>query len=136
MDNQKLKSSWVAFALFYIILIIIVIVLDFVNNTFRLSYFSAQVGLITVGTAIFVIAGLRMPDLSAIRGVFLAFTVGILTIIPAVLMGLGNIPGLWPQYFYIAFGMAAGSFLTFLFLKFSEQLIDRRNSGQDTDYDR
>jgi hypothetical protein len=63
-----------------------------------------------------------LPDLTAARGVLLAFTIGVLTIIPAVLMGLGNIPGFWPQYFSIALGMSAGSFLTFLFLKLSKRL--------------
>jgi hypothetical protein len=40
-------------------------------------------------------------------------------------MGLGKIPGLWPQYFYIAFDMAAGSFLTYLFLKLTQRLIGK-----------
>jgi hypothetical protein len=127
MKPTYYKSSWAAFILFYIVLLLIVSILDWVNRVLTLSYFATQAGLITLGVAIFVFIGLRMPDLSASRGVLLAFTVGILTIIPAVLMGLGRIPDLWPQYFYIAFGMAGGSFLTFLFLRFSKKLADRES---------
>ena len=122
MKSNPGKSSWVAFVLFYLVLLVIVTILDFANHLLTLRYWGAQVILITVGIGIFALVGLWLPDLSAARGVLLAFTVGILTIIPAVLMGLGNIPGFWPQYFLIAFGMAAGSFLTFLFLRFSRKL--------------
>ena len=122
MSKKDGGSSWVAFGLFYIVLIIIVTVLDYANDVLRLPYWGMQVGLITLGVGIFVLVGIFMPDLSATLGILLAFTVGILTIIPAVLMGLGKIPGLWPQYFFIAFGMAAGSFLTFLFLKFQRKI--------------
>ena len=87
------------------------------------------IGLITIGVGVFVLVGLRAPELTAARGVLLAFTIGILTIIPAVLMGLGRIPGLWPQYFYIAFGMAGGSFLTYLFLRFSQRMIGKEHPG-------
>lgn len=128
------RSSWVAFGLFYLVLILIVSLLDTVNNIFTLSYWGMQVGLITVGVGIFALVGTRLPDLSAARGVLLAFTVGILTIIPAVLMGLGNIPKLWPQYFYIAFGMAAGSFLSFLFLRFSKRLTDQEQPEMERDH--
>ena len=118
MKSRPGKSSWVAFVLFYLVLISIVSILDTFNRVLTLSYWGTQVGLITLGVGVFAVIGMRLPDLSAARGVLLAFTVGILTIIPAVLMGLGRIPNLWPQYFSIAFGMATGSFLTFLFLKF------------------
>ena len=124
MKIKSDRSSWVAFGLFYIVLIVIVSVLDTFNHVLRPSYWGLQVGLITIGVGIFALVGVWMPDLSATRGVLLAFTVGILTIIPAVLMGLGRIPGLWPQYFYVAFGMAAGSFLSFLFIKFSRRLTE------------
>lgn len=119
MQENEQKSSWLAVGLFYVVLIIIVTILDMINDLFRLSYWGTQVTLITVGVGIFLVVGRWLPQLSAAQSVLLAFTVGILTIIPAVLMGLGPIPGLWPQYFFIAFGMAAGSFLTFLFLKFA-----------------
>lgn len=122
MKSNPGKSSWVAFLLFYIVLLLIVTILDWANHLLTLRYWGTQAGLVTIGVGIFALAGLWMPDLSAVRGVLLAFTVGILTIIPAVLMGLGNIPGFWPQYFSIALGMAAGSFLTFLFLKLTKKL--------------
>ena len=125
MNSKPYQSTWAAFALFYVVLLAIVSILDFANGLFSVAYFGMQAGLITLGVAIFVIIGIRTPDLSAGRGVLLAFTVGILTIIPAVLMGLGRIPNLWPQYFYIAFGMATGSILTFLFVKFSKKVTEK-----------
>lgn len=118
MQENEQKSSWLAIGLFYVVLIIIVTVVDIINEVFRLSYWGTQIILISVGVGIFLVAGRWLPNLSAAQSVLLAFSVGILTIIPAVLMGLGSVPGLWPQYFFIAFGMAAGSLLTFLFLKF------------------
>lgn len=139
MRIRQLKTSWAAFVLFYLVLIIIVTLLDWVNGVLNLSYWGVQVGLITLGVGIFAIFGIRTPDLSATHGVLLAFTVGILTIIPAVLMGLGRKPGFWPQYFLIAFGMAAGSFLTFLFMKFAksfspEELSEEDQSGVDNEH--
>ena len=128
MNSKTYKSSWAAFVLFYIVLLAIVLTLDSYNNVLSWTYFGTQAGLITSGVAVFAIAGMRMHDLAAVHGVFLAFTVGILTIIPAVLMGLGAIPNLWPQYFYIAFGMASGSFLTFLFMLFSKKFTGKNNS--------
>ena len=128
MINKPGKSSWAAFVLFYIVLLLIVTILDWANHLLTLHYWGIQVILVTVGVGIFAVAGLWLPDLSAARGVLLAFTVGVLTIIPAVLMGLGDIPGFWPQYFSIAFGMAAGSFLTFLFLKLSKKLPPKDQS--------
>jgi hypothetical protein len=125
MKTKIDRSSWVAFGLFYIILVLIVSLLDTVNGVLELPYWGIQVGLITIGVGVFVLVGLRAPELTTGLGVLLAFTIGILTIIPAVLMGLGKIPGLWPQYFYIAFGMAAGSFLTYLFLKLTQRLIGK-----------
>ena len=136
MKTRQQKSSWIAFILFYLVLISIVSVLDWVSGVLTLSYWGAQVGLITVGVAAFALVGALTPDLSAARGVLLAFTIGILTIIPAVLMGLGRIPGFWPQYFYIAFGMAAGSFLSFLFLRFAKKIPKREHSdGEAEDVD-
>jgi hypothetical protein len=97
-----------------------------------LRYWGLQVGLVTVGVGIFAVVGVLTPELSAARGVLLAFTVGILTIIPAVLMGLG-IPSLWPQYFYIAFGMAAGSFLSFLFIRFTRKIPHEDQSEMESE---
>ena len=125
MKTKIDRSSWVAFGLFYIILVLIVSLLDTVNGVLELPYWGIQVGLITIGVGVFVLVGVRAPELTTGRGVLLAFTIGILTIIPAVLMGLGKIPGLWPQYFYIAFGMAAGSFLTYFFLKLTQRLLGK-----------
>ncbi|MBN1993209.1 MAG: hypothetical protein JW953_10935 [Anaerolineae bacterium] len=134
MNGKDYKLSWVAFVLFYLVLASIVTILDWFNHVLTLPYWGAQIGLITVGVGVFAIVGIFTPDLSAARGVFLAFTVGILTIIPAVLMGLGKIPGFWPQYFYIAFGMAAGSFLTFVFLKFSKKITHKDQSELESDH--
>ncbi len=123
------NTSWIAIVLFYLVLIIVISVLDVFNNVLTITYWGMQVALITIGVGIFSFVGARLSDLSAARGVLLAFTVGILTIIPAVLMGLGRIPNLWPQYFSVALGMAAGSFLTFLFLKFFKRLNSKDQSG-------
>jgi hypothetical protein len=128
------KSSWVAFALFYLVLLLIVLVLDWFNQVLALPYWGTQAGLITLGVGILAIIGIWLPDLSAARGIFLAFTVGILTIIPAVLMGLGRIPGFWPQYFSVAFGMAAGSFLSFLFFKFFNRTSKSKQSEMEIDH--
>ncbi len=133
MTDEQKRSSWIAFGLFYLVLIIIVTVLDIFNGVFRLSYWSVQMGMITLGVGIFIIIGMRLPDLSASRGILLAFIVGILTIIPAVMMGLGPIPGLWPQYFYIAFGMAAGSFLSFLFLRLFRKVSEKDELRRESD---
>ncbi|GAB4428791.1 MAG: hypothetical protein Fur0044_26610 [Anaerolineae bacterium] len=128
MKSKPGALSWVAFLLFYIVLLLIITILDWAKGLLTLPYWGLQVALVTVGVGIFAIAGLWLPDLSAARGVLLAFTVGVLTIIPAVLMGLGDIPNFWPQYFSIAFGMAAGSFLTFLFLRLSKKLPPKDQS--------
>lgn len=128
MKSKPGALSWVAFLLFYVVLLFIITILDWAKDLLTLPYWGLQAGLVTVGVGIFAVAGVWLPDLSAARGVLLAFTVGILTIIPAVLMGLGNIPNFWPQYFLIAFGMAAGSFLTFLFLKLVKKLPPKDQS--------
>jgi len=133
MNKQQKRSSWIAFGLFYLVLILIVTTLDFFNHVLRTSYWGMQFGLITVGVGIFLVVGMLAPDLPVHSGVLLAFTVGVLTIIPAVLMGLGQIPGLWPQYFYIAFGMAAGSFLTFVFLRVFSRVSKKEQIRPDSD---
>ena len=119
-DGQTI--SWTAFGLFYVVLIAIVTILDAANGVLRLPYWAMQVALITVGVGIFLLTGYWVRNLTPAQSVLLAFGVGILTIIPAVLMGLGPIPGLWPQYFYIALGMATGSLLTFLFINLYKRL--------------
>jgi hypothetical protein len=130
MTSEKFRSSWAAFILFYLVLVAIITLLDWVNNLLVLRYWSLQIGLITLGVGIFAVVGILTPELSAARGVLLTFTIGILTIIPAVLMGLG-IPNLWPQYFYIAFGMAAGSFLSFLFIRFTRKIPNKDRSEME-----
>jgi len=117
MDNNTGRSSWTAFLLFYVVLLGIILTLDWANGLLSLKYWLVQMGLVTLGMIILAGVGLCLPDLSAARGVFLAFTVGILTIIPAVLMGVGQFLDLWRDYFSIALGMASGSLLSFLFLK-------------------
>jgi hypothetical protein len=134
MSSKPVKSSWIAFALFYLILGLIVTVLDLFNGVLTLNYWGAQIGLITLGVGVLAIIGLWLKDLTAARGILLAFTVGVLTIIPAVLMGLGRIPGFWTQYFSVALGMAAGSFLTFLFLFFSRRLTKEESAELETDH--
>ena len=132
MTSEKFRSSWGAFILFYLVLVAIITLLDWTNSLLALRYWGLQVGLVTVGVGIFAVVGVLTPELSATRGVLLAFTVGILTIIPAVLMGLG-IPRLWPQYFYIAFGMAAGSFLSFLFIRFTRKIPREDQSEMESE---
>lgn len=132
MTSEKFKSSWIAFVLFYLVLVAIITLLDWVNGLLTLPYWGVQVGLVTLGVGIFAVVGILTPELSAARGILLTFTVGILTIIPAVLMGLG-IPSLWPQYFYIAFGMAAGSFLSFLFLRFTKKIPNEDQSKMESE---
>jgi hypothetical protein len=119
------NPSWVPFILFYVVLILIITVLDTLNSLLNPNYWGLQVGLVTLGVGIFAIVGYKMPNLSPTASVLLAFTVGVLTIIPSILMGLGDIPDFWPQYFSIAGGMAAGSFLTFVFLAFSERHLQK-----------
>jgi len=132
MTSEKFKSSWVAFVLFYLVLVAIITILDWVNGLLTLHFWGVQIGLVTLGVGIFAVVGVLTPELSAARGVLLTFTIGILTIIPAVLLGLG-IPSLWPQYFYIAFGMAAGSFLSFLFLRFTKKIPSEDQSEMESD---
>jgi len=115
---RKTSVSWSAFGLFYIILLVVTGILDWANQVLTWQYTSNQVGLMTVGVAIFAFIGWRAPNLKAQQGVLLAFTVGVLTIVPSVLMSLRQSPEFWQQYFLVAFGMAAGSFMGFLFVWF------------------
>lgn len=126
------KSSWIAFVLFYVVLILVISVLDRVYGLMSLNYWLTQVGLLTIGVTIFALFAYFMPNLSPTASILLAFTIGIMTIIPALLMSLGDIPHFWSYYFSTAGGMAAGSFLTFLFLAFSRQVgkKDEENSAK------
>ena len=127
MVPRKTSVSWSAFVLFYIILLIVTGILDWANQLLVWRYTSIQVGLMTIGVAIFAIIGWRAPNLKAQQGVLLAFTVGVLTIVPGVLMSLRQSPEFWQQYFLVALGMAAGSFMGFVFV----WLIDRFTARKD-----
>ncbi len=127
MIPRRTSVSWSAFGLFYIILLIVTGILDWANQVLTWRYTSIQVGLMTVGVAIFALIGWRAPNLKAQQGVLLAFTVGVLTIVPGVLMSLRQSADFWQQYFLVAFGMAAGSFMGFLFVWF----IDHFTSAKD-----
>ena len=69
MKTQSGKTSWIAFVLFYVVLISIVSILDALNNVLTLTYWGTQVGLITLGVGVFAIVGAHLPDLSATRAV-------------------------------------------------------------------
>jgi hypothetical protein len=114
--HRVISSSWAAFALFYLAMTALVSFLDWANQVFYWPLWLTQMGLVTLGMIIFGLVSWRWPVISPQVSAVLAFTVGILTIVPATLMGLGPIEGLWPQYFLVAFGMAAGSILGFLFV--------------------
>ena len=116
--------AWRAVAIFYIVLLGVITFLDWVNHILTLSYWAAQVGLISVGVAVLVLVGWRFPHLSAQRGVLLTFAVGILTIIPGVLMSLNPSSQFWTQYFGIGLSMAAGSFLGFMFINLVSRMPD------------
>jgi len=122
MAPRRPSASWAAFVLFFFTMMVVTVVLDWANGLLAMRHLAKQIGLITLGIGIFAIVGWRVPQLTAQQGVLLAFTVGALTIIPAVLMGLGEMPGFWSQYFLVALGMAVGSFLAFLFVRLSDHL--------------
>lgn len=125
MAPRKPSASWSAFILFFVAMLIVITVLDWVNGLLTWRYWGTQIGLMSLGVGIFAFIGWRMPSLTAEQGVLLAFTVGVLTIIPAVLMSLGRSQGFWPQYFLIALGMAAGSFLGFVFVRLAGRFTSR-----------
>ncbi len=125
MAPRKASASWNAFILFYVAMVIIITALDWANGLLSWRYWVVQIGLMSLGVAIFALIGWRMPNLTAEQGVLLAFTVGVLTIIPAVLMSLGQWSYFWPQYFLIALGMAAGSFLGFVFVRLAGRFTSK-----------
>ncbi len=119
---RRTDFSWRAFSIFFAVLLLVVTVLDWQNDILVWQQWSIQVGLIALGMLVLAAVGFQFPDLSAPRGAFLVFSIGILTLIPAVLLSL-NPPGdFWSQYFTIGLSMAAGSFLGFLFI----WLMDKR----------
>jgi hypothetical protein len=129
--RSRPAASWSAFALFYVAMLVVITFLDWANGLLVWRYVSTQIGLMSAGVAIFGLIGWRMPGLKAEQGVLLAFTVGVLTIIPAVLMGMGQSAHFWPQYFLIASGMAAGSFLGFLFVQLASHIASRDDESTD-----
>jgi hypothetical protein len=130
--RRMISSSWAAFILFYVAMIIVVSFLDWTNELMYWPLWLSQAALVTVGVAIFGLVGWRWPTLSPQAGVVLAFTVGILTIVPATLMGLGPVENLWPQYFLVALGMATGSMLGFLFVHiFSQGSRGQSSANED-----
>jgi hypothetical protein len=128
---RRPTASWSAFALFYMAMLIVIAFLDWTNGLMSWRYVGVQIGLMTIGVAIFALIGWRMPNLRAEQGVLLAFTVGVLTIVPAILMGMGQSAGFWPQYFSIASGMAAGSFLGFLFVRLAGRFTSKEDESAD-----
>ena len=121
------SASWGAFGLFYLLTLLISAGLDYANGLLSAAYFLVQAGLLTVGTGIFALVGWRMPRLRAEYGALLAFTIGVLTIVPAILMSLGPmVQEFWSQYFLVAFGMASGSVLAFVFARLATRIAARR----------
>jgi hypothetical protein len=102
--------------------------LDWVNGLMRVSYFLAQLGLLTLGVGVFAAVGWRLPRIRPEHSALLAFTIGVLTIVPAILMSLHQTgEGFWVQYFLIALGMAGGSLLGFLFVKLAGRVGSRHD---------
>lgn len=123
MRHRQPHQSWSATIIFYLVLLLVITLVDWINNILMLDYWGIQVGLITVGIILFVLIGRWSTDLSSQRGVLLAFSIGILTIIPAVLM-VFNPPGeFWGQYFTVGLSMAAGSLLGFVFIRLVNKVL-------------
>lgn len=128
----RIPASWGAFALFYVLMLAIIASLDWINGLLHLPYYLTQAGLLTVGVGVFALCGWRFPTMQAEHSALLAFTIGVLTIVPAVLMSLHSMAeGFWTQYFLIAFGMASGSSLGFLFTVLAKRrLASRQKKGK------
>lgn len=121
MKYYPREYSWRAMLIFYLVLLMLVSILDWQHDVFNLRYLTVQLSLATIGMAILAFIGYRFPQLTATRGVLLVFSISILTIIPAVLMAIAPSNDFWIQYFDIGLGMAAGSFLGFLFMALFKQ---------------
>ncbi len=116
MKYQPHEYSWRAMLIFYLVLLTVIAVLDWQYAVLRFSYFIIQFSLATIGIAILAFIGYRFPQLTVQRGIFLVFSISILTIIPAVLMAIDPQSNFWTQYVGVGSGVAAGSFLGFLFM--------------------
>ncbi len=102
MKSNPGKSSWVAFLLFYIVLLLIVTILDWANHLLTWRYWGTQAGLVTLGVGIFALAGLWIYQ----RRRLLWRYYWILTIIPGQKYFDGDFKAIFPafghQYFSIA----------------------------------
>ncbi len=123
MRYQHSKISWMALFIFYVVLLVVITFMDWKNHVLIWRQWSIQVGLVTLGMAVLSVLGYRLSDLTAPRGSLLVFSVGILTIIPAVLLSLDPPGDFWTQYFTIGLSMAAGSFLGFLFIRLTRSRL-------------
>ena len=65
MSTKPAKSSWVAFVLFYVVLVLIITILDWFNDVLTLSYWGAQIGLVTLGVGSLAVIGMWIQDLTA-----------------------------------------------------------------------
>jgi|GEM_PF-921185 len=128
----SISASWGAFVLFYLLMLAIIAFLDWVNGLLHPPYYLTQAGLLTLGVGIFALCGWRFRFMQAEHSALLAFTIGVLTIVPAVLMSLRYMAeGFWTEYFLIAFGMASGSLLGFLFTVLARRrLVSRQKKGK------
>lgn len=133
VTSSKPSVSWTAFLLFYITMVAVAGILDWANGLLTFSYAAVQLGLITLGVAVFGLVGWRAPTLRAEYSAMLAFTVGIFTIVPAILMSLGNLAGFWSQYFLVAFGVAGGGLMGFLFVYLTRKMTSRHESVPRTE---
>lgn len=122
MTKHNPALAWKSTLVFYLVLVFVITFLDWVHQIYSLTYWLKQIALVTLGVGILIFIGRKYSDLSAQRGVLLAFSVGIFTIIPGVLMSLNPEVTFWSQYFSIGLAMAAGSFLGFIFIEFIEKL--------------
>jgi len=126
MARNRPVVAWRATIVFYLVLVAVVTILDLVNQFFFPGSWAVQIVLITLGVGILAVVSKKFPDLSAQRGVFLTFSIGVLTIIPAVLLSLTPSNDFWGQYFTIGLSMASGSFLGFLFVKLYNRSKDKK----------
>ncbi len=114
--------AWKSTFVFYLVLLFVITFLDRAYQIYSLTYWLKQVTLVTIGVAIFVVIGYRFKNLSAQQGVLLAFSIGIFTIIPGVLMSLNPVGTFWREYFLVGLAMAASSFLGFIFIELTDKL--------------